>query len=112
MELAVLAFLSIFILIGSAGLFIALRAGLASRLSAAITPDGKTGTWLDYLRPRRAGESLRAAIQPFDRVLPRSPQEVSVAQKRLIRAGFREDAHLRILYGSRVIVPIVFAALA
>ncbi len=111
MELAFIAFLSIFLLVGSAGVFLALRAGLATRLSAAITPDGKTGSWIDWLRPRHAGESLRAAIQPFDRVLPRSPQEVSVAQKRLIRAGFRDDAHLRILYGSRVLIPIVFALL-
>jgi tight adherence protein C len=54
----------------------------------------------------RAGSSLKAAIQPFEKVLPKSPQEVSVTRKRLIRAGYREDAHVRILFGCKVLLPI------
>jgi tight adherence protein C len=111
MGLAFYTFIAVFVLIGSAGLLIAWRSGMASRLSVAIAPDVQGQSWLDWLRPKRAGESLRAAIEPFDRVLPKSPQEVSVAQKRLIRAGYREDAHLRIFYGSKVLVPIGLAVL-
>jgi tight adherence protein C len=111
MGLALLTFIAIFVLLGCAGLLAASRATLAARLNTAITPNTADETWLSRLRPKRAGESLRAAIQPFDRVLPKSPREVSVAQKRLIRAGFREDSHMRILYGSKVLVPITLAIL-
>jgi len=111
MGLALITFIAAFVLIGSAGLLIAWRAGAAARLSVAVSPDTPSEGWLDKLRPRRAGESLAAAIEPFDRVLPKTPQEVSVAQQRLIRAGFREDSHLRIFYGSKVLTPIAFCIL-
>lgn len=111
MGLAVITFIAVFVLIGSAGLLIAWRAGMTARLSVAISPETDSESWLDRLKPNRAGESLRAAIQPFDRILPKSPQEVSVSQQRLIRAGLREDAHLRILYGSKVVVPLVASLL-
>jgi len=111
MGIAVITFIAIFILIGSAGVLVGLRSTFTARLSSAIAPAGQSDHWLNRLRPRQAGESLRAAIQPFDRVLPKSPQEVSVAQKRLIRAGFREDSHLRILYGSKVLLPLVLSGL-
>lgn len=111
MGLAVITFIAVSVLIASAGALIVWRAGMATRLSAAIAPQVPGESWLRRLTPRRAGESIRAAVQPFDRILPKSPLEVSVAQKRLIRAGYRDDAHLRILYGSKVVVPIVFAAM-
>lgn len=107
MGLAVVAFIAIFILIGSAGLLIAYRAGMAQRLSAAIEPDTPRHGWWDKLKPNRAGDSIKAVVQPFDKLLPKSPQEVSVVQKRLIRAGLREDSHLRLLYGSKVVVPLL-----
>jgi tight adherence protein C len=110
MGIAVFTFIAIFVLIGSAGLLIAWRAGMTARLSETIA-DANGESWLNKLRPHRAGASIRAAIQPFDRVLPKSPLEVSVAQKRLIRAGYREDSHLRILYGSKVLVPLVLVVL-
>lgn len=111
MGLVLITFIAVFVLIGSAGLLIGWRAGMTSRLSVAIAPHAEAESWLERLKPHRAGESIRAAIEPFDRVLPKSPQEVSVSQKRLIRAGLREDAHLRILYGSKVVVPIAASLL-
>jgi len=111
MALALVTFIAVFVLIGSAGLLLAWRAGIASRLSVAIAPEGDRISWLDRLSPDRAGESIRAAIEPFDRVLPKSPQEVSVTQKRLIRAGYREDSSLRIFHGTKVLVPIALAIL-
>jgi tight adherence protein C len=111
MTLVVITFIAVFVLIGSAGVLLASRAGMAARLSVAIATDTETERWFERLKPHRAGESIRAAIEPFDRVLPKSPQEVSVAQKRLIRAGLREDSHLRILYGSKVVVPLAASLL-
>src|SRR5581483_1974349 len=113
MSLAVFTFFSIFLLIGSAGLLIFYRAGMMRRLSVALSPHSEEESWWSRLKISRAKSSLRAAVQPFDKVLPKSPKEVSIAQQRLIRAGYREDAHVRILYGAKVLVPLwlcVFAA--
>jgi len=111
MGLAIFAFVAIFVLIGSAGFLISYRVGMTQRLSDAIAPDSERANWLNLLKPDRAKDSLKAAVQPFDRVLPKTTQEISVAQKRLIRAGYRDDSHLRILYGSKALVPIVLCVL-
>jgi tight adherence protein C len=107
MGLALLSFLAIFLLIGSAGLLIFFRAGMAQRLSAVIAPHSGTESLLGRLKFNRAGSSLKSAVQPFDKLLPKSTQELSVARKRLVKAGFREESDLRMLYGSKVLVPLV-----
>lgn len=112
MGLALFAFLAIFLLIGTAGLLLFYRAGMMQRLSAAISPHSDDDTLLSRLKMDRAGSSLKAVVQPFDKVLPKSTQEVSVVQKRLIRAGFREDGHVRIFYGAKVLVPLWLCVLA
>lgn len=111
MGLAIVAFVAIFVLIGTAGFLISYRVGMTQRLSDAIAPESERANWLNLLRPDRARDSLKAAVQPFDRVLPKTTQEISVAQKRLIRAGYRDDSHLRILYGSKALLPIALCLL-
>lgn len=106
MGLAVLAFIVIFVLIASSGILLAYGSGMAGRLSAAIASE-VPDTWLRRLKQRRASESIKAIVQPFEKVLPKTPQEVSVAQQRLMRAGYRQDSHLRFFYGSKVLLPIV-----
>ena len=106
MGLAILTFISIFLLIGSAGLLIFYRTSLVERLSAAIAPQAEQDSWWNRLQVDRAGDSLKAAVQPFDKLIPKSPTEVSVSQQRLIRAGYRQDAHIRILFGAKVVVPL------
>jgi tight adherence protein C len=112
MSLALFTFLAIFLLIGSAGLLIFYRAGMMRRLSTVIAPHSEEETWLKRLKINRAKSSLRAVVQPFDKVLPKSPKEVSVAQQRLIKAGYREDGDVRILYGAKVLVPVWLCILA
>ena len=46
-------------------------------------------------------------IEPFERVLPRSSNEVSVVQKRLVRAGYREKSCVNVFYGAKVLAPIL-----
>jgi tight adherence protein C len=109
MGLALFAFLAVFLLIGSAGILLATRAGMTHRLSAVVEPEHES--WLRKLRWRGASSSLGAAVKPFDKVVPRSAQEISVIQKRLMRAGYRKDAHLRIFYGAKVLVPLALCFL-
>ncbi|MBV8550500.1 MAG: type II secretion system F family protein [Acidobacteriaceae bacterium] len=111
MGIAVIAFVAIFLLIGTAGLLLFYRAGMARRLSAVINPKVED---VDQSRSKMelAGFSIKAVVEPFEKVLPKSPQEVSVVQKRLIRAGLREDTHVRILYGAKVLTPLGLCLLA
>jgi tight adherence protein C len=111
MGLALFAFIAIFLLIGSAGLLVFYRAAMMQRLSAAIAPHEGVESWWSRFKPKRAGESIKAVVQPFDKVLPKSPHEVSVAEKRLMRAGFREDGQVRLLYGAKVLVPLFLCVL-
>jgi tight adherence protein C len=45
-------------------------------------------------------------VKPFQNILPRSPAEVSVLQRRLIRAGYRDQSAVNMFYGAKVFVPI------
>lgn len=108
MGIALFTFAAVFVLIASGGLLVFFRVGMAQRLSAALAPGQERLHWWDRLRPSRMGDSLRTAVQPFDRVLPKTPQEVSVAQQRLMHAGFRNDSHLKIFYGLKALLPVWF----
>src|SRR5260370_1215585 len=110
MGLVVLAFLAIFVLVASTGLLLFYRAAMAQRLSAAVSPESNGGLF-GRLKVRGASDSLRAVVQPFEKVLPKSPKEVSVMEKRLMRAGYRADGAVRMLYGMKVVVPLVLCAL-
>ena len=106
MGLAVVAFIAVFVLISTAGILVYFRTGMTQRLASAVDPYSGRETWLSRLVSNRPADSIKAVIQPFDRVLPKSPQEVSVAQKRLMRAGLRNDSHFRVFYGSKALLPI------
>ena len=104
MAFAFFAFTAIFVLIGSAGLLIFYREAMVSRLSQAISPT-REKKWSSRLKMDHAGQSIKAVVQPFERLLPKSPKEVSVVQQRLLRAGFRENADVHLFYGAKVLVP-------
>jgi len=106
MAFAVFAFTAIFVLIGSGGMLLFYREAMLSRLSQAIAPK-REKKWSERLTMDHAGQSIKAVVQPFEKVLPKSPKEVSVVQQRLIRAGLREDSHVRIFYGAKVLVPML-----
>jgi tight adherence protein C len=112
MGLALFAFIAVFLLIGSAGLLMFYRAAVLQRLSAVISPHSEQESWLTRLKTRGAERSIKAVVQPFDKIIPKSSQEVSVVQKRLIRAGYREDSDVRIFYGSKVLIPAWLCVLA
>src|SRR3954469_20438204 len=106
MAFALFAFTAIFILLASAGLLMFYREAMLQRLSHATSPkQGKR--WSNLLTKEGAGRSVKAIVQPFEKVLPKSPNEVSVVQQRLIRAGLREDSTVRIFYGAKVLVPVL-----
>ena len=54
---------------------------------------------------------LRDLIKKFGNVLPASPKDVSVMQRRLIRAGLRGPHALKVLYGAKVIFGVLMPLL-
>jgi tight adherence protein C len=112
MTLALVAFLAVFLLVASFGLLLFYREAMLQRLSAVLAPASASpgNRFLRFLEA--SSKTSQSVILPFQKVLPRSPEEVSVVQKRLIRAGYRKDVHLNIFYASKVLVPVTLAFLA
>jgi len=52
-------------------------------------------------------ERLEQALDPLSKALPLSPSEVSRARKWLIQAGYREQRHVTIYVGARVLLALV-----
>jgi tight adherence protein C len=111
MGVAVLAFVVIFILIGSAGLLLFYREAMVQRLSGLVTPGRKKASFLGLLQQR--GISLgNNMMGQFERLVPRSQSELSVVQRRLVRAGYRNETTVTFFYGAKILVPLCLCLIA
>ncbi len=111
MIFAILAFCAIFLLIVSGGLLIFYRETIQARIASAINPAVKQPVTLKT-RIKDTRVMLGDVVERFERIVPKSEAEVSVAQQRLIRAGLREESAVKYLYGAKVIVPLVLCLVA
>jgi len=108
-----LTFIAVFFFVLSGGLLVFHRDVLLQRLANVVSPQTEAAeSWWERLIRMRTTASLAKVVDPFQRVLPRSPEELTVAQRRLVLAGYRKDVHVNILYGSKVIIPIFLTVLA
>jgi tight adherence protein C len=57
--------------------------------------------------PTHPSLGFREVLQKLGDVLPASPKDVSIMQRRLIRAGFRGSNALKVLYGSKLVFLIL-----
>jgi tight adherence protein C len=106
MMIIALTFLATFAFTASIGLLVFRRDAVMNRLNSLVGPrTGSAGDLLQPLIPRRQS-SVEAMVKPFQNILPRSPAEVSVLQRRLIRAGYRDQSAVNLFYGAKVFVPI------
>jgi tight adherence protein C len=110
MQLAIFAFLAAFLLISSIGILIFYRQTALRRLSQVVSR-AADASLLRSIAPTR-GAKIEKLVKPFEKVLPRTAQEVSNVQKRLIRAGYRDKASVNIFYSSKVLVPGLLCVLA
>jgi len=110
MGIAVTSFLVIFLMITSAGLLIFYRHAMVQRMSGVISP----GPGQSKLRSavQASGISLGNMVGQLNNIVPKSQAEVSVAQQRLIRAGYRSEAALRVFGGAKFLVPAGLCMLA
>src|SRR5579885_662412 len=83
-----------------------------------------------YVRPKEAMERVAGGIDPGEQIpahpslafhdlikklgniVPQSPKDVTVMQRRLIRAGMRNENSLKILYGAKVACGIALPLIA
>lgn len=57
--------------------------------------------------PAHPSLALHDFLQKLGNALPASPRDVSIMQKALIRAGFRSDNAIRMLYGSKLAFAVI-----
>jgi tight adherence protein C len=105
MGLAIFAFVVMFLLIASGSLILFYREAMMMRISTIIMKREKPGGLKGAIHQTSA--SLGAVLGQVERVLPKSEAEVSVVQKRLIRAGYRGDKAIKVFYGIKVLTPFV-----
>jgi tight adherence protein C len=114
MALVLLTFLAVFLLVASGVLLLFYREAVLTRLANVVLPQGATaeggGLFQKLLGARQP--ALEKVMDPLQNALPRSPEEVSVIQRRLIWAGYRKDSHVNIFYGAKVLVPVTLCVLA
>src|SRR5580692_4580331 len=53
--------------------------------------------------PTHPSLALHELIKKLGNFIPQSPKDVTVMQRRLIRAGIRNDTALRVLYGAKLV---------
>ena len=119
MTLPVLIFIAVFFLVISGGLIVSYRRTIHTRLARAaspnlpMTPEQRAHDLQEYYEDSATLPGpVENLVDPLKDLVPRSAQEVSVAQIRLMRAGYRRDRYLDIFYAAKVVSPIVFILLA
>jgi tight adherence protein C len=110
MGIALISFGAIFLLVASAGLLLFYREAMLQRISDVVTPGSKKVGLMSSIQ--QTGSSLGGFVEQLNRVVPKSPAEVSVIQRRLIRAGYRNDSAVQIFYSAKVLVPVMLCITA
>jgi tight adherence protein C len=110
MTFAILAFLTVFLLIASGGLLLFYREVMLKRISEAISPRPKEKSVTSVVQQAKA--SIGTLMESVENLMPKSEQEVSIVRQRLTRAGYRNESAVKVFYGCKVVTPLVLAAIA
>jgi tight adherence protein C len=110
MIFAILAFVAVFVLIGSIGVLMFYREAALDRISQVISPRRKQKSLVETFQD--TGSSIGNVVKKFENLMPKSEKEVSVIKVRMQRAGFRGENAIKVFYGSKVLVPLTLAAIA
>ena len=103
MQLAIFAFLAAFLLDVESRRSAFLPAHAAAKTLASGVESGRRQSIAQHCAA--PGSRLERLVKPFQKVVPRNPADVSTVQKRLARAGYREQSYVNIFYSSKVLVP-------
>jgi len=111
MIFAILAFVAVFVLVGSVLVLMFYREAALDRISQVINPQRKQKTTLTETF-QNTGSSIGNVVKRFENLMPKSENEVSVIKKRLMLAGYRNENAIKIFYGSKVLLPLMLALIA
>jgi tight adherence protein C len=106
----ILAFVAIFVLVGSIGVLMFYREAALERISQVINPRPKQKTLAETFQ--NTGSSIGNVVKRFENLMPKSEKEVSVIRLRLTRAGYRNENAIKIFYGCKVLTPLLLVAIA
>jgi len=113
MIFTVFAFCAIFLFISTGGLLLFYRQEVLQRIQDVIQDENKVAKPAGFRNSLQStGSSLGSVVEQFEKVIPKSKAEVSVMRQRLIRAGFRDESAVKILYGAKVLVPLLLCVIA
>jgi tight adherence protein C len=76
MGIAILAFLAVFLLIGSGGVILFYREQMVQRLSSVISPEKKHRNLMETIQ--ESGFSLSGVVEHLEKVIPKSQAEVGL----------------------------------
>jgi tight adherence protein C len=110
MIFAILAFVAVFVLIGSIGVLMFYREAALERITQVINPRRKQKTFAETFQ--NTGSSIGNVVKKFENLMPKSEKEVSVIKIRMQRAGFRGENAIKVFYGCKVLLPLTLAAIA
>ena len=110
MTFLILAFVAIFVLVGSIGVLMFYREAALERISQVINPRPKQKSLAETFQ--NTGSSIGNVVKRFENLMPKSEKEVSVIRLRLTRAGYRNENAMKIFYGSKVLTPLLLVAIA
>jgi tight adherence protein C len=111
MTFAILAFLAVFMLIGTGGALLFYREVMIQRITEAISPKKKETKNLSEVI-KQTGLSVGSIVERFEHMLPKSDKEVSVVLQRLTMAGYRNEHAVKVFYGTKVLCPLFLCAIA
>jgi tight adherence protein C len=110
MRITIFAFLTVFVMVASGGLLAFYREAVVRRVAEVIHPRPRQKSLLSAIQ--QTGLSIGGVVEHFESIVPKSQAEVSVALQRLIRAGYRSESAIKILYGAKVLVPLLLCVFA
>src|ERR1700687_6227419 len=61
--------------------------------------------------PAHPSLALFEVMKKLGNIVPQSPKDVTMMQRRLIRAGYRKEGALKILYGTKAVLGVVLPLL-
>jgi tight adherence protein C len=115
MEYAILAFVFIFLLVGTALLLLFYRETPGGRLADVLSPrvstESRRPSLADRIQLRKQAESLAAFAASF-RKADEDRENASTTRQRLILGGYRSDSALNIFSACKAIVPFILCGIS
>src|SRR5579872_7023368 len=106
MGYTIFAFVVFFLLVASTLALIFHREVLGRRLAGVLAPRGASSL-RTVSRLQEIGASFGLLAGSIQKVVPKSEKESSAVRKRLVRAGFRGENAVNVLYASKALAPVL-----